>query len=86
MYKRSRQLSDLILREYINAVDCYNEGVWERDDMIANNWSKVPTTLIELGYMTNAREDQLMQTPVYQEKMVSGLLNGIDSYFRAVNN
>ena len=86
MYKRSRQLSDLILREYIKAVGCYNEGVWERDDMIANNWSKVPTTLIELGYMTNAREDQLMQTPSYQEKMVNGLLNGIDSYFRAINN
>ena len=86
MYKKSRQLSDLILREYIKAVGCYNEGVWERDDMIANNWSKVPTTLIELGYMTNAREDQLMQTPAYQEKMVNGLLNGIDSYFRAINN
>ena len=62
MYKKSRLLSDLILNNYVAAVGCYNEGVWERDDMIANNWSKVPTTLVELGYMTNEREDQLMQT------------------------
>ena len=83
MYKKSRLLSDLILNNYVAAVGCYNEGVWERDDMIANNWSKVPTTLVELGYMTNEREDQLMQTSAYKEKMVNGLLNGIDTYFEA---
>ena len=83
MYKKSRLLSDLILNNYVAAVGCYNEGVWERDDMVANNWSKVPTTLVELGYMTNEREDQLMQTSAYKEKMVNGLLNGIDAYFKA---
>ena len=83
MYKKSRLLSDMILNNYVAAVGCYNEGVWERDDMVANNWSKVPTTLVELGYMTNEREDQLMQTSAYKEKMVNGLLNGIDAYFKA---
>ena len=82
MYKKSRLLSDLILKNYVAAVSCYNEGVWERDDMIANNWSKVPTTLVELGYMSNEREDQLMQTSSYKEKMANGLLNGIDAYFK----
>lgn len=83
MYKKSRLLSDLVLKNYISAVGCYNEGVWERDDLIANNWSKVPTTLIELGYMSNSKEDQLMQTSEYQEKMVNGMVNGIDAYFKA---
>ena len=83
MYKKSRLLSDLILNNYVAAVGCYNEGVWERDDMVANNWSKVPTTLVELGYMTNEREDRLMQTSAYKEKMANGLLNGIDAYFKA---
>ena len=83
MYKKSRLLSDHILTNYVAAVGCYNEGVWERDDMVANNWSKVPATLVELGYMTNESEDQLMQTSAYKEKMANGLLNGIDSYFKA---
>ena len=83
MYKKSRLLSDLILSNYVAAVGCFNEGVWERDDMVANNWSKVPTTLVELGYMTNEREDQLMQTDAYKEKMANGLLNGVDAYFKA---
>ncbi len=84
MYQKSRLLSDQVLGSYVSATGCRSEGVWERDDMIANNWSKVPTTLIELGYMSNADEDVLMQTTQYQEKMVSGMLGGIDNYFRAV--
>ena len=82
MYERSRLLSDLILASYVKATGCYNEGVEERDDMIANNWSKVPTTLIELGYMTNKQEDPLMQKAAYQDKMVKGLVDGIDNYFK----
>ena len=50
--------------------------------MIANNWCKYPTTLIELGYMTNSKEDALMQTSAYQKKMLAGLVNGIDEYFK----
>ena len=34
--------------------------------MIANNWSKVPTTLVEMGYMTNREDDTNMQDPDYQ--------------------
>lgn len=83
MYTKSRQLSDLMLKSYVKATGCYNEGVMESDDLIANNWSKVPTTLIELGYMTNAKEDKLMQTAAYKKKMVSGMVNGIDAYFAA---
>ena len=83
MYKQSRQLSDIMLAQYVKATGCYNEGVMESDTMMGNNWSKVPTTLIELGYMTNKKEDALMQSAEYQDKMLKGLVNGIDAYFKA---
>ena len=41
---------------------------------------QVPTTLIELGYMSNPSEDRKMQTASYQKKMVKGLSNGIRKY------
>ena len=83
MYAQSRQLSDIMLAQYVKATGCYNEGVMETDNMMGNNWSIVPTTLIELGYMTNEKEDALMQTSAYQTKMLNGLVNGIDAYFKA---
>ncbi len=80
-YTLSRRLSDSLLGAYCETTGFRNRGVSETDTMSGNNWSQVPTTLIELGFMTNAEEDRLMNDPDFQTKMVRGLADGIDRYF-----
>ncbi|MBU5480957.1 N-acetylmuramoyl-L-alanine amidase [Blautia sp. MSJ-19] len=80
MAKQCYTLSKTVLDSYVRATGCRKEYVWENDSMSGNNWSQVPTTLIELGYMSNPSEDRKMQTASYQKKMVKGLSDGIKKY------
>lgn len=80
VYSKSKSLSTEILNAYVKSTGCKKEYVWETDSMSGNNWSKVPTTIIEMGYMSNPDEDRKMQNTSYQVKMVKGIANGINQF------
>ena len=80
--KSSEKFSKDVLSEYVKATGAKNRGVSYRDDLTGTNWSKVTNTLIELGFMSNPEEDRKMASDDYQNKMVTGIVNGIEKYFR----
>lgn len=79
--KKSKRLSECIINEYCKETGIKNRGLSERDDLTGTNWSKIPVTLLEMGFLTNYAEDEKMQDLSFQRSMVLGIANGIDSYF-----
>lgn len=78
--KESEKFSEILLEEYVKATGAKNRGLIYRDDLTGTNWATVPNTLIELGFMSNAEEDKKLSDKDYQDKIVKGLVNGIDRY------
>lgn len=80
IYEESRRLSDCVLRQMVAKTGAKSRKVWETDTMSGINWCQVPVTIVEMGFMSNKEEDYLLQDAQYQEKIVQGILEGIQEY------
>jgi N-acetylmuramoyl-L-alanine amidase len=79
---KSKRLSECILKNYCNQTGIKNRGLSIRNDLTGTNWSTIPVTLIEMGFLSNSTEDRLMQKSSTQKKMVQGIADGVDAYFK----
>ena len=77
----SQRLSQCIVDSYCQATGFRNRGVYITDDMSGINWSTMPVTIVEMGFMSNPGDDSKMADSGFQKTMVKGIADGIDAYF-----
>lgn len=78
----SEKLSTCILDSYCNATGFKNLGIQYSDNMSGINWSTIPVTILEMGFMSNEHDDTQMNNPSFRPTMVQGIADGIDAYFQ----
>lgn len=81
LYEDSNRLSQCILDAYCSATGFANLDVMYSDTMTGINWSTVPVTIVEMGFMTNENDDRKMSDAAFQDVMAEGIADGIDDYF-----
>lgn len=79
--EKSYKLSKALLDNMVQITGAKSRGVTRTDTMSGINWSKVPVSIIEMGFLSNEKEDKLLATSEYQEKIVAGIVNGINEFF-----
>lgn len=77
----SIRLSRAVVDSFCAATGAKNRGLMSTDTMTGINWCEIPVTIVEMGFMSNPDEDELMATEEYRRKMVQGMADGIDAYF-----
>jgi len=84
--EESLRLSTVLHDEMIRETQSQSAGIYAMDNMVGINWSKIPVSIVELGYMSNAEEDLKLSTEEYQMQLVEGIVKGIKKYFMTVEN
>jgi N-acetylmuramoyl-L-alanine amidase len=80
VYAESKRAARIVQGELRAALGFPDRGLQERSDFTGFNWADVPAILVEMGFMTNPREDRLLATPAYQRRAAVGLCRGTLRY------
>ncbi|MCK5129473.1 MAG: N-acetylmuramoyl-L-alanine amidase [Clostridiales bacterium] len=84
LYEESKRLSGLIQKNVITFTDAKDHKLSYRGDITGFNWSRIPVTLIECGYMSNEEDDKLLNDDAYRALLVSGMVDGFIQYFAGI--
>lgn len=79
IYEESNKYAT-ILKETLTKKGIKVNGIFERNDMTGFNWSQVPVVILEMGFMSNWNEDQMLSSPAYQRKLMEGVAEALDAY------
>ncbi len=82
IYRSSGRAGRLVQRALVARLGSVDRGLNERSDITGFNWSDVPAILVELGFMTNPREDRRLNGRGYQRRAALGLCEGALRFLR----
>ena len=82
LYESSSLLAKCVLNAFCEETGLLKLGVTENDTMTGTNWSEVPTTIVEMGFLSNPEEDRYMTYDVFRLDAAKGIANGLDEFFR----
>ena len=82
--EKSNTLASCVIDSYCNATGLANKGVISADNLTGTNWSAIPVAVLEMGFMSNQKDDLYITDSANHETMARGIADGIDAYFNTI--
>lgn len=80
--QNNNELAQIMMNSLIHGTGAADKGIIERKDLLVLNQTKMPSVIVECGFLSNENEEQLLLTDDYQNKMVDSIVDGLEEYFR----
>lgn len=74
-------LAKMVMDEILKATGAKERGVIKRPDLVVIREANMPAILVEVGFLSNAEEERQITNDSYQNKLVEGIIKGIEKYF-----
>lgn len=78
--QNGQRLAELVQQELIKATKADNRGTKIRDDLAVLRGTKMPAALVEMGFITNAKEEIKLNDKQYQRLIADAIANAIIRY------
>lgn len=78
---QSKIYGEKIINKYSEITGLKNRGLVYRGDLTGFNWSKVPIVLLEMGFLSNPKEDAYLSNSKNYKIIANAIAKGIDSCF-----
>ncbi|NLW22647.1 MAG: AMIN domain-containing protein [Tissierellia bacterium] len=75
------QLAKIMMEEITKGTGAQDRGLITRERTVVIRDTEMPSVLIEIGFLTNKEEVQLLQDDAYQNKIVESIVKGIEKFF-----
>lgn len=74
-------LAKMVMDEILKATGAKERGVIKRPDLVVIREANMPAILVEVGFLSNVEEEKQITNDSYQNKLVEGIIKGIEKYF-----
>ena len=79
--KANKALAKAVVSAVKANCGCKSRGWKSSTDYMSLNWTTTPSILLEMGFISNRKEDRLLASDDYRNKMAEGIFNGLCNYF-----
>lgn len=76
-----KRLAQLVHSNVILYTDKRDRGIHSKENLYVIRETDMPSCLIETGFLSNSEDRQALTDVEFQEKIVKGMVSGIDLYF-----
>lgn len=78
----SGKLAKIMQKSIIESINGKDRGIQSNQSLYVTKNTKVPSVLVECGFISSGTERELLQDNKYQEGIAKGIVNGISQYLK----